>query len=338
MINDPLRPGRLADFTGQDDVVRELSIVLTAAKSRGEPPHHILLSGPPGLGKTTLAGVIANETGMRLTSTTAPLLEKPGDLVSLLVSLEQPTVVFVDEVHQLPRAVEETLYTAMEDGRIDLVLSEGTARAKTVTMPLVPFTLVAATTRTGLLGAPFRDRFGYIARLRPYEVPALTGIVHRSAGLLGLRLDDAAAHVIASRSRGTPRIANRLLRRVRDWSETIGTTGAGIDAAAAAAALEAFGVDQAGLDSVDREILRALCGQFGGGPVGVATLAAATGEDAVTLQDAHEPFLMRSGLLARTPRGRTATRAAYEHLGLPVPAHLDEDAGAVPGEEQLTLT
>jgi Holliday junction DNA helicase RuvB len=269
-------------------------------------------------------------------TTTAPALERPGDLISLLVALEVPTVVFVDEIHQLSSQVEELLYSAMEDGKIDMVIAEGTMRAKTVSLPLAPFCLVGATTQLGRLGGPFRDRFGYIGRLKPYDTPTLTAITLRSAGLLDMRgLTEEAAEIIASRSRGTPRLANRHLRRVRDWVHSTGkSVGDTIDKKEAIKALEAFGVDEVGLDSVDRELLTALCVHFHGGPVGVSTLAAAVGEATSTIEETHEPYLMRAGLLARTPRGRMATRAAYKHLDLPIPAHLEDPTITDPG---LTL-
>lgn len=327
MTADPLRPASLDEFQGQEDITGELRIVLKAAKARGEVPPHVLLSGPPGLGKTTLAAIIAHEAGLPFVATSAPALEKPGDLVAVLVSLDQPSVVFVDEIHQLPRAVEETLYSAMEDGRIDIVVAEGTTKARVIRMPIEPFTLVGATTQAGSLGGPFRDRFGHSARLRPYDVPTLASIIVHNAKTIGLPVTEEAAEAVAGRSRGTPRVANRLLRRTHDWA-----TVANLDHVTAddvANALDAFGIDPAGLDRVDRAILKALCVDFGGGPVGLSTLAASTGEAEITIEQAHEPFLMRSGLMARTTRGRVATRAAYVHQDLPVPAHLadTEDTG-----------
>lgn len=328
--HDPLRPELLADFTGQEQVVRELKVILSAAKARGELPPHLLMSGPQGLGKTTLAGIIAAETGVPMKATSGPLLEKPADLVSLLISIAAPTVLFIDEVHRIPKNVEETLYTAMEDGRIDLVVPEGPRRARTIPMPLQPFVLVGATTRTGLLGGPFRDRFGHIAKLKTYDTATLAVIVARSANLLGSPVDEDAAALIASRSRGTPRIANHLLKRVRDYahSQDVPTTSGVIDVGCALEACELFGVDELGLTSSDRELLAALCTQFDGGPVGVGTLAAAIGETSVTLEEVNEPYLMQSGLLARTPRGRVATPQSYRHLGLEVPARLAGDAAA----------
>lgn len=323
--HDPLRPRTLAEFAGQPAVSAELGVILGAAKARGELPTHLLFSGPQGLGKTTLSNIIAAEVGIPLISTSGPLLEKPGDLVALLVGLSSPAVVFIDEVHRIPKNVEETLYSAMEDGRVDLVISDGASsrKARTVAMPLEPFVLVGATTKLGLLGGPFRDRFGHKMKLKPYETTTLTGIVSRSAALLGDDIDTDAAALIAARSRGTPRIANHLLRRVRDYAHM---NGAGLlTVEHARAAMRLFGVDDLGLDGTDREALSALCTRFGGGPVGVGTLAAAVGETASTLEEVNEPYLMRIGLLARTPRGRIATRGAYEHLGLPVPASLTLD-------------
>jgi Holliday junction DNA helicase RuvB len=317
---DPLRPKTLTEFRGQDHVADELRIVIGAAQMQGQVPPHMLFSGPAGLGKTTLAAIVATESGMPLITTSAPLLANPGDLVSLLVGLDVPTVVFIDEIHQLAKSVEETLYSAMEDTRIDLVIPDGTIKARVVSMPLEPFTLVGATTSSGSLGAPFRDRFGYTGRLTPYPVGTLSQIVTGNADKLGTNIDDDAAVMLASRSRGTPRIANRLLRRVNDWR--IVHTGERIDIPSVNAALDTFGVDFNGLGRVDRELLGALCENFDGGPVGLSTLAAAVGESEATLASEHEPYLMRAGFLARTPRGRVATLAAYEHLGLPVPAAL----------------
>lgn len=324
ITSDPLRPGTLADFHGQPDVERELGILLGAANSRREPPAHVLLSGPPGLGKTTLAAIIAHETNLPIVAVAAPSLTSPSDLTTILIGLDRPAVLFVDEIHQLPLTVEETLYTAMEDNRIDIVVAENTQRRRVIPMTIAPFTLVGATTRTGSLGAPFRDRFGYIARLRPYTPDTLATIVTVNADKLGLPMDADAATLIASRSRGTPRIANRLLRRVRDYQHAEHATGT-ITVDYAQTALDAFGVDTIGLTSVDRDLLTALCKDFGGGPVGVATLAAVIGETPAAVEDVNEPYLMRAGLLARTPRGRVATAAAFTHIGLPVPAHLHVD-------------
>ena len=256
-------------------------------------------------------------------ATSAPSLEKPGDLVAVLVGLNEPSVVFIDEIHQLPRAVEETLYSAMEDGAVDVILPDTASSARAITLSIQPFTLVGATTLAGALGAPFRDRFGYTARLRPYDVPTLTSIIQRNAEVLGLSISRPGAELIASRSRGTPRVANRLLGRVFDWVTVKGLSR--VDVKAVSSALETFGVDSLGLDRVDILLLRALCEDFGGGPVGLSTLAASTGESESTIETAHEPFLMRSGLLARTPKGRIATSRTFLHLGLIPPGGQDED-------------
>jgi len=319
---DPLRPKTLAEFKGQPDISAELNIVLQAAKTRQEVPPHLLFSGPPGLGKTTLAAITARECGLPLVSTAAPSLEKPGDLVALLVGLSEPSVVFVDEIHQLPKAVEETLYSAMEDGRIDIVIGEGSTQARVIPMALESFTLVGATTTSGSLGAPFRDRFGYIGRLTPYDTPTLQQIVAHNSNLIGMEISSSAAGEIALRSRGTPRVANKLLRRVHDWSTVSMVTN--IDLLEVNQALSAFGVDEKGLGRVDRSLLLALCENFNGGPVGLSTLAASVGESEITISEEHEPFLMRSGLLARTGRGRIATEAAWLHLDLTPPREQQE--------------
>ena len=326
---DALRPERLVEFKGQDDVARHLTIVLGAAREREELPDHMLFSGPPGVGKTSLAFIIGNELGLPVIATSGPAIEKPGDLASLLAGLTRPTVVFVDEIHRLPRVVEELLYPAMEDGVLDFVLGEG-IKARTVRVPVTPFVLVGATTQSGLLSAPFRDRFGFTARLRLYDTAALAGIVSRSAALIGLDVTPDGALAVASRSRGTPRIANKWLRRVRDWAQT--ESSGAIDAGVAEAALDAFGVDSLGLDHLGREVLAALCTTFGGGPVGLNTLAATVGEAPTTLDEVYEPYLMSRALLTRTPRGRVATAAAYIHLGLDVPAH-----ALIAGVTQLPL-
>ena len=319
--SDALRPARLSEFAGQPAVVRELSIILGAARARDEVPPHLLLSGPPGLGKTTLAGIVAHENGLPLVPTAGPLLEKPGDLVSLLANLSRPSVVFIDEVHRIPKTIEETLYTAMEDGKVDVVIGEGRS-TKSLTITIEPFCLIGATTRSGDLGGPFRDRFGHTAKLRPYDHDTLASIVQRSAGLLGLGIEEDAAAMIAARSRGTPRIANHLLKRVRDYAQAQLDSGGSVDATQAGEALEVFGIDDVGLNAGDRELLDVLCRQFNGGPVGAETLATAAGETGATVAEVHEPYLMQLGFLARTPRGRVATKAAYDHLGLPAPAHL----------------
>lgn len=317
MSVDPLRPRTLAEFTGQDKVVRELDVLLRAAKAREELPEHILFAGPPGLGKTTLAAVVANELGLPMLETSGPVLAKPADIVSVLASFDKPTVVFVDEAHRMPRLVEEILYPAMEDGELDIKVGEGPS-ARVVRVAIRPFVLIAATTQLGAISAPMRDRFGYVARMLPYETEILAAIVERSARMLDVSIDHDAAVLLASRSRGTPRIANRLLRRVRDIAQLDGQET--ITVAAVTHALDVFQVDTKGLDALGVDVLRALCTKFSGGPVGVATLAAALNEPAATVES-YEPFLMEQGLLVRTPRGRMATVATFEHLGLPVPAH-----------------
>jgi holliday junction DNA helicase RuvB len=326
---DALRPTALAEFGGQPDVVRELGIVLRAALGRDQLPDHILLSGPPGLGKTTLAHIVATELDVPVVVTSGPAIEKIGELAALLSSLTTPSVVFIDEIHRLPRAVEEVLYPAMEDGVLDFMVGEGT-RARALRLPLKQFTLVGATTQVGLLSAPLRDRFGFTARMRPYDDDALTAIVERSAGLLGVGITEAAAAAVAKRSRGTPRVANAWLRRVRDFAQLDAAERGGgdlkIDEALALDALHAFDVDELGLDRTARDLLMAIIGTFGGGPVGLNTLASTVGESPETVQEVYEPHLLRCGLVARTRQGRVATVRAYEHLGVEVTA---EAAAAV---------
>lgn len=311
-----LRPANFAEFIGQHEVVSHLRIVLGAAVQRGELCDHILLSGPPGVGKTTLAGIIAGELGAELLTTSGPAIERPSDVIGLLSGLAVPTVVFIDEIHRLPRVAEELLYSVMEDGVIDIVVGEG-PKARSIRLPLPQLCIVGATTQAGLISAPLRDRFGVSARLALYDTADLAAVVARSARVLGCDFSEDASVEVASRSRGTPRIANALCRRVRDWAEVTGTER--VDAAAARQALDAFGVDAAGLDALGRDLLRMLCDQFRGGPVGLDTLAAAIGESPNTVSEVYEPYLMRKGLLARTSRGRVATVAAFEHLGLTVP-------------------
>lgn len=313
---DPLRPATLAEFHGQEKLTRDLGVMLGAAKKRGRVCDHILLYGPPGLGKTTLAGIIAHEMNLPLVSLTAPGLERPGDIVSVLAGLSVPTVVFIDEIHALPVAVEEMLYSAMEDGVLDFIVGEGT-KAKALKLQLKPFVLVGATTQAGALSAPLRDRFGFMARLNLYDDDALSGILSRSAALMGVTVDDDACTIIARRCNGTPRVANRWLRRVRDWAEMHDHDT--IDAAIAVEAMDEYGVDALGLDPLARDILRTVIQTFSGGPVGASTLASAIGESVRTLEEVYEPSLMRHGLLARTPRGRVATERAYRHLGLELP-------------------
>lgn len=317
-----LRPRHLEDFVGQDVVRGQLSVVLRAATSRGSSPDHVLLSGPPGLGKTTLAMIIANELGGSLRLTSGPAVQHAGDLAAILSALEEGDVLFIDEIHRLAHTAEEMLYLAMEDYRVDVVVGKGPG-ATSIPLSLPPFTVVGATTRAGLLPAPLRDRFGFTGHLDYYSASELAQIVTRSAGLLGLEIDAQAAHELASRSRGTPRIANRLLRRVQDWAQVHGTPGVA-DLASTQAALKVFEVDALGLDRLDRSVLTALCTRFGGGPVGLTTLAVSVGEEAETVETVAEPYLVREGLMVRTPRGRAATAAAYTHLGLELPEHMPE--------------
>ena len=309
-----LRPRSLEEFVGQSRTREQLEVVLGSARRRGAPPDHLLFSGPPGLGKTSLAGIVAAELGVNLRITSGPALERAGDLAAMLTNLEPGDVLFVDEIHRLPRAVEEVLYPAMEDFQIDVVLGKGPG-ARSLRLDLPRFTLVGATTRTGLITSPLRDRFGFAARLDFYTPEELEAIVTRSARILGVEITPDGAAVLARRSRGTPRIANRLLRRVRDFAEVRGSGR--VDAAVAEAALELFEVDPLGLDKLDLALLRALCERFGGGPVGLATLAVSVGEEPDTVEDVAEPFLLQLGFLQRTPRGRVATPAAFAHLGLP---------------------
>ncbi len=315
-----LRPHRLDDFVGQGELREHLSIVLEAARRRSQAVDHILFAGPPGLGKTTLAGIVAAEMGVELHITSGPALERAGDLAAILTKLGDGDILFIDEIHRLSRAVEEIMYPAMEDFQIDIVVGKGPA-ASSIRLPLPPFTLVAATTRTGLITGPLRDRFGLVARLDYYEVDELEQIVLRAADIMGLSLEQDGAIEIARRSRGTPRIANRLLRRVRDYAEV--RADGKLTAEIASAGLAVFGVDEVGLDKVDRAVLSALCEQFGGGPVGLSTLAISVGEQPETVEDVYEPFLITQGMLVRTPRGRVAMPAAYEHLGLPLPTRPD---------------
>jgi Holliday junction DNA helicase RuvB len=311
-----LRPRALDEFVGQRELKEHLRIVLEAARQRSQPVDHLLFAGPPGLGKTTLAGIVATEMGVHLHVTSGPALERAGDLAAILTKLGDGDVLFIDEIHRLSRAVEEILYPAMEDFQLDIVVGKGPA-ASSIRLTMPPFTLVGATTRTGMITGPLRDRFGLVARLDYYDDEELRAIVERAARILDVHIDGDGAWEIARRSRGTPRIANRLLRRVRDYAE-VRADGV-IDATVARDGLALFGVDDRGLDKVDRAILKALCTQFNGGPVGLSTVAISIGEQPETVEDVYEPFLITQGMIARTPRGRVVLDAAYEHLGLTPP-------------------
>ena len=311
-VDKALRPLRFGDFNGQDKIVENLRIFVTAARMRGESLDHVLLHGPPGLGKTTLSNIIANELGVGFKVTSGPVLDKPGDLAGLLTSLEPNDVLFIDEIHRLSPIVEEYLYSAMEDYRIDIMIDKGPS-ARSIQLDLNPFTLVGATTRSGLLTAPLRARFGINSHLEYYDNNILAGIVGRSAGILNVPCTEEAAIEISLRSRGTPRIANALLRRVRDFAQVKGSGK--IDIQIARYALEALNIDQYGLDEIDNKILTTLIDKFRGGPVGLSTIATALGEDAGTLEEVYEPFLIKEGFIKRTPRGREVTELAYQHLG-----------------------
>lgn len=325
-IEVTLRPQTLNDYIGQDKVKENLAVYIEAAKRRHEPLDHVLLYGPPGLGKTTLSAIIAHEMGVNLRITTGPAIEKPGDLVSLLTSLSENDVLFIDEIHRLSRAVEEILYPALEDRVIDIIIGKGPS-ARSIRMDLKPFTLIGATTRAGQLSSPLRDRFGVIQRLELYSKEQLTDIIRRSSMILGIPCTADGAGEIAGRARGTPRIANRLLKRVRDFADVMGNGE--ITQEIAKIALIRLEIDKLGLDNLDRRLLMMIIRGYGGGPVGLETLAAALGEESVTLEDVCEPFLMQLGFLSRTPRGRCVTRLAYEHLGIPL-----ADCG---NDGQLTL-
>jgi Holliday junction DNA helicase RuvB len=315
-VDRAIRPKKLADYVGQEQVKAQLEIFVKAAVKRGEALDHALIFGPPGLGKTTLANILASELGVNLRQTSGPVLERPGDLAALLTNLQPRDVLFIDEIHRLSAVVEEVLYPAMEDYQLDIMIGEGPA-ARSIKLALQPFTLIGATTRAGLLTSPLRDRFGIVQRLEFYTTPELEKIVTRSAGILGVPIEVEGANRIAQRSRGTPRIANRLLRRVRDYAEVKGSGR--IDEATARAALDLLEVDPQGFDALDRKLLGTIIEKFDGGPVGIESLAAAVGEERGTLEDVIEPFLIQQGFLMRTARGRIATRAAYLHFGLKMP-------------------
>ncbi|MFK8053715.1 MAG: Holliday junction branch migration DNA helicase RuvB [Woeseiaceae bacterium] len=311
-----IRPTKLADYVGQPAVKEQMDIFVSAARNRNESLDHVLIFGPPGLGKTTLSHIIANELDVSLRQTSGPVLEKPGDLAAILTNLEENDVLFVDEIHRLSPVVEEVLYPAMEDFQLDIMIGEGPA-ARSIKLDLPPFTLVGATTRAGLLTSPLRDRFGIVQRLEFYSAEELAAIVRRSAGIMGLPIHDDGAALIAARSRGTPRIANRLLRRVRDYAE-VRSSGV-VDRASATAAMDMLEVDPHGFDAMDRRLLLTIIEKFDGGPVGVDSLAAAIGEERGTIEDVIEPYLIQQGFVMRTARGRVATKNAYLHFGLPTP-------------------
>ncbi len=311
-FDNALRPKWLGEFVGQERVKEQLALLVQGARERSEPLDHVLFSGPPGLGKTTLAGIVANEMGVSLRQTSGPALERTADLAAILTNLEENNVLFVDEIHRMPRAVEEVLYPALEDFKLDVVVGKGPS-ARTIRLDLPRFTLVGATTRLGLITLPLRERFGFTPRLEYYDEGELATVVRRSAGILEVEVEEQAADEIARRSRGTPRIANRLLRRVRDFAQVRGDGRVTLESAADALAL--FEVDEQGLDRLDLSILTALVERFGGGPAGLSTLAAAVGEETGTLEEVYEPYLLQIGFLQRTPRGRIATEAAYRHLG-----------------------
>lgn len=327
-VENSLRPKTLAEYVGQEKAKSNLKVYIESAKLRGEALDHVLLYGPPGLGKTTLSSIIANEMGVNIRTTSGPAIEKQGDLAAILTNLNEGDVLFIDEIHRLSRAVEEILYPAMEDYSLDIIIGKGPS-ARSIRLPIPKFTLIGATTRAGQLTTPLRDRFGVLLKLELYTPEELADIVKRSASILEISITDDGALAIASRSRGTPRIANRLLKRIRDFALVKGDGR--ITSEIASYALEALEIDELGLDNVDRRMLEAIIKYYAGGPVGLETLAATIGEEAITIEDVYEPYLMQIGFLARTPRGRCATRLAYEHLGIP---YFSNSQSHVPAEQQ----
>ena len=329
-----LRPQRLDDFIGQKNVKENLKIFIEAAKLRGEPLDHVLFYGPPGLGKTTLAGIIANELGVDIKITSGPAIERAGDLAAILTNLNENDVLFIDEIHRLNRSVEEVLYSAMEDYALDIIIGKGPS-ARSIRLDIAKFTLIGATTRAGSLSAPLRDRFGVISKFELYDYDELSHIIGRSAGLLGVECDDASLLEMAKCSRGTPRVANRLLKRIRDFSQ-VRHDGV-INQEVTKLGLKALGIDELGLERLDREILESIIHRFNGGPVGIDTIAASIGEERVTIEDAYEPYLIQSGLLYRTQKGRMVSKLGYHHMGLDFPGDEDKNGEGLEGQQKIEL-